>query len=69
MQETIYEEKLMPGITLVTVSGINDGTVEVMMRASGKFCPRLQNSLITSNAGTWSGVKAGEIIEAHFLHD
>ncbi len=59
----------MPGITLMAVFGINDGTVGVMKRVSGETCPEPQISNLASNAGACMGVKAGDIIEAHISHD
>jgi S-adenosylmethionine hydrolase len=59
----------MPVITLMTVFGIKDGTVGVVKRVSGEICPRTQISNIVSNAMACLGVKAGDIIEAHFPHD
>ncbi|MFT3895146.1 MAG: hypothetical protein QM730_26270 [Anaerolineales bacterium] len=59
----------MPGITLMTAFGINDGTVGVTKRASGDASSQAQISQIASNAGASLGVKAGDIIEAHCSHD
>ena len=59
----------MPGITLMTTLGINAGTVGVVKRAGGEMRPAIQILQFASNAGACSGVKAGDIIEAHISHD
>jgi len=53
----------MPGITLMTDFGINDGTVGVVKRVSGEICPKAQISNIVSNVVACLGVKAGDGIE------